>query len=1306
MAERTVSVRLKADVAAYMASMRAAGTATQALEKASRDVRTAYNNEADAAGKLRIAQTRLSELRNGEKASALELAKAEEALATAQQNFATSSADAAGKLRVAETRLTELRKDEKASALELAKAEEALAAAQRNATTSSADAAGKLRVAETRLAELRNGEKASALELAKAEEALATAHRSFADAQDKTSAATQRWIEVQRKYGEDAGKNLGDGLTDGYTRSSQGVDKATEKVAQRTQAKFQALQWAVAFAGMPAAAVVAAGATAAALGLVPIALGAIAYASMDMSEELQRDLAALSDQIEQQARGWAAPFEQPFITATQQISGTLDNLDPLIGQAFTNSSRYVGVFTDTLDEVATRAMPGVLRATQSAGPVLRGFESLATQAASGLTDMFDNLSTGAASSGRILETTGGIVRDLEGFLGQLIANLANNGGPALDGFGNGLQTLEDIILHLTSDTSALYPAVQGFITTLDGGLGVLSQAVRLLDLLPDGVSNFGGSLFAAQKIAGLFGTSLTDTGFGLKAFSTSVDAAGNKTTPFKQALADAEKNGTSKLSAGISALGAGINPLGAALIVGASVLDIWGSKMQQRQAEAQKMQQSVADLTSALQQDNGAIGDNTRQVLAKQLADSRALSTMQALGIGTNTTMAAAEGYSGALGKVRDNTEGFIGAMLTQTNASADVQAQTKDLVDQYITGGITAEEFGSKLQGLTIAAGGLDAGTSKLVQTLAGGAAATWDAAQATEKAQKAYEEYQKSVDNSISDKYRSMSDAAYANEAATAALTGAWAALAATGGDVVAKGQAIIDVLDEMSGRHKSVEEAQQAFNQSLRDLSSEFDKAASDGSKFSQSMIGADGTINTLTETGSKLQDTLEQGAETMASYGQALKDAGTPSDQITQKLGAMRDQLAAQLKTLGLTPAEIDKVLDHYGAVPKDITTILGVEQDPRSQKQLTDIIGQLKEVPTSVGVHVSVLDGPAIQSLQQLGYKVVSLPDGTFQVFANTTDGQKAMDAFIKANQGAHVATVVDADTDAAKAKADALKEYIRKKNGVFGVDADTKLANAKVGKFLLSVVQSNPTATIWADSGPAYDSLGAWVGDVVDTSPWATLNANNQPAENSLGSWVRDASRSSPWGTINADAGPAYGSLGAWAGAVGNTHPTGSIWGDISSAVNLWDSWRPAPKIGKIGAGIGLATGGLVTEDMAPHFAAGGAVQKAATGLLVGPGTGTSDDIWLKASNHEFVVNAAATRRNLPILQAINSGAVVSGAPAPGSSASAAGAGGAAGIDVQVYIGNQQITDIVDVRISQKNRATKRSVTSGAGRSR
>ncbi|MGE7415430.1 phage tail length tape measure family protein [Methylobacterium tarhaniae] len=72
------------------------------------------------------------------------------------------------------------------------------------------------------------------------------------------------------------------------------------------------------------------------------------------------------------------------------------------------------------------------------------------------------------------------------------------------------------------------------------------------------------------------------------------------------------------------------------------------------------------------------------------------------------------------------------------------------------------------------------------------------------------------------------------------------------------------------------------------------------------------------------------------------------------------------------------------------------------------------------------------------------------------------------------------------------------------------------------------------------------------------------------------------------------------------------------------------------------GAGGGGA-GGLI-GSLIGALSGSGAVKAATGGRVSGPGSGTSDSIAARLSNGEYVVNAASTRANLPLLEAINSG--------------------------------------------------------------
>ena len=59
----------------------------------------------------------------------------------------------------------------------------------------------------------------------------------------------------------------------------------------------------------------------------------------------------------------------------------------------------------------------------------------------------------------------------------------------------------------------------------------------------------------------------------------------------------------------------------------------------------------------------------------------------------------------------------------------------------------------------------------------------------------------------------------------------------------------------------------------------------------------------------------------------------------------------------------------------------------------------------------------------------------------------------------------------------------------------------------------------------------------------------------------------------------------------------------------------------------------------------------GGRVSKAAGGLITGAGNGVSDSVPANLSNGEFVVNANATQKYLPLLSALNSSGLQGGNP-------------------------------------------------------
>jgi hypothetical protein len=100
----------------------------------------------------------------------------------------------------------------------------------------------------------------------------------------------------------------------------------------------------------------------------------------------------------------------------------------------------------------------------------------------------------------------------------------------------------------------------------------------------------------------------------------------------------------------------------------------------------------------------------------------------------------------------------------------------------------------------------------------------------------------------------------------------------------------------------------------------------------------------------------------------------------------------------------------------------------------------------------------------------------------------------------------------------------------------------------------------------------------------------------------------------------------------------GSTDWFGIILSAASMAIGAYNAFQPGgflSNLGKMFSGVS-AVSIPVPPPMPTMFAATG-------GFISGPGTGTSDSIAAMLSNGEFVVNAAATKRFAPLLDAINS---------------------------------------------------------------
>jgi hypothetical protein len=945
------------------------------------------------------------------------------------------------------------------------------------------------------------------------------------------------------------------------------------RMAKRANDQFDAMKFTGLSVGLPAAAAVGAAGVVGALVLPAAAFAALAFSAVSSSDTIQTEMQQLSSGVQSDVKAAARPLEDEFAGALDHVSDAWGRMRPAATAAIGATGPLIDDLAGTVTDFAEEAMPGMVTAVKAAGPPLEGLRSFAGSAGAGLTDFFTNASKGADGAKTGFTILGSIVQLLEGRLGSLFANLANgSAGPMTQLYGI-VDQITGALVDLTAQGSAGLGFLSGFGSAAGGTVVILHGLLALLSALPDGVAQVGGSLAATSMLLARFGI---DAGAGFKGLGEKISAA---------------EGATGKLKAGVSGLAAGaMTPAflaTAALSVGLLIL---GKQQERNAAISQQAARSQQSYTAALRESNGVTNDSVRASVAQDLAQKNLgdtgkslLDFAQKFGVALPDVTDAVINQGTSLDKVTDQLHAYAKA---HPEAALEVQG----LIAAIQTKG---RAFDNSKDSLAAEA----AGTDKLVG------------------------------------KFKEMTPAAYAAAVAAGAVTSAFTTLNTTGGDVAAKGAAIVSVLGTLAGAHYTEEDALQAWNDQMRtagDLLKGLDLKT-----HAKDFLDAGGAINTASEAGSKFQNFVQTGVADMAAYAQALKDGGASTEQITAKLAPMRTELEKQLHAWGLNDAQIKAVLDHYGAIPDKITTVLKVEGGEESKIQVQQIIADLLKVPAETGVHVTALTGDAVENLTALGKTVVKLPDGSFQVFANTEPGKAAADKLVKDTNGRVVTTTVDANTDPATAKSGLLMNGINESHGSVTVDAVTAPAEAKVKDWSRATSQVRGDTTTYTQTDPASGQVQQWKSITDATGARTTVYSSTDPATGSVRLWKQNADGT--WGTVQV-----YANAGAANAAIDNAarNRTATIFvNTVNHVSNVIDN------IVNSALGRG-AQGGLAAPGGFKRFKAGGPVSINALdvgpgGMLSGPGTGTSDSILARVANGEYVEPADQTAKYFGLLEAI-----------------------------------------------------------------
>jgi hypothetical protein len=450
--------------------------------------------------------------------------------------------------------------------------------------------------------------------------------------------------------GEAAGQAYGRGLADGARKGGKDAEDSLSKVADRTQAKFSALKFAALSQGLPAAAAAGAAATGAIVagaGALFIGLGVIGARG---AEDVRKSWIDTANVVTHGVTSLSSVYESHLINASQMVSAEFMRSSGLINLGMVNSASGVDILVRGALNLAENALPGVVTASGRLGPVLDGTASLLSDVGAGFGEMAANASQANTATGRGLFILGDILRVTEARVGTFAANLANASAGPLNSFRYTLDQITGAALDLTHQGSGAIGFFQGFTTSTSGAVTVARGLLGAVNALPPQITQLGGAVSATSMIMSKLGV---DAGAGWDGLGAKVRAAGNE---LKGSEKFAAKAGTA-----IGGLAAGaLNP--AALAVGALSIGLLllGQRQEEAAQAAAEHRENVRQLTDAIRQDNGALGEHSATVIANALASKNGAENLRVANVTMAQATVAANGNKEAMRAVTDASNGWI----------------------------------------------------------------------------------------------------------------------------------------------------------------------------------------------------------------------------------------------------------------------------------------------------------------------------------------------------------------------------------------------------------------------------------------------------------------------------------------------------------------------------------------------------------------------------------------------------------------------------------------------------------------------
>lgn len=431
--------------------------------------------------------------------------------------------------------------------------------------------------------------------------------------------------------------------------------------------------------------------------------------------------------------------------------------------------------------------------------------------------------------------------------------------------------------NLKGDLEALGGSIEtALIGTMESGDGVLRSFVQSLT----GMVNVFNDLppGAQQTITALVG--VTGITAGLSGAALLVVP---KIVEFKDALKVLGGEGTTVRTLLARSASFLTGPWGLALITGAGLLAAYAN-------EQRKTQERIAAVTETLNEQTGAVTDNTRAMLAKSLTDQGLDNDIAKVGL-----------------SIRDVTDAMLGnEEAARRVADAVGWASEASLDATYVNN----EHKQSQLE-MEQAAARVKKAVGEQSDAVKESTAAKRREVEALAEAEGRYVDVQHAIDSGLTPATASLVIEQQKAKTASEDVAGGLSKIEQEAADAAAEMQNLLNKLDIFIGAPVAMQQALMGWESALDDLTAK------------------------IKENGETLDIDTEKGRENMAAVidtAEAIKDLaetqieqGVSTAEVSATMQVNIDRLKETMRTAGLAEDRIAALIAQYGLVPRDIFT---------------------------------------------------------------------------------------------------------------------------------------------------------------------------------------------------------------------------------------------------------------------------------------------------------------------------------------------------------------------------------------------